>query len=62
MPASRFAAWAGTHARSGVTRVTRVTLSANPNISAALGNAAEVPTAQGRGLPGLPGPHHPWRR
>jgi hypothetical protein len=42
MPASRFAAWAGTDAQSRVTRVTRVTLSPNSNISATLDDAAEV--------------------
>jgi hypothetical protein len=42
MPASRFAAWAGTHAESRVTEVTRVTLSPNPGISAPLDDAAEV--------------------
>jgi len=42
MPASRFAAWASTHAQSKVTRVTWVTVSVNPNICATLDDAAEV--------------------
>lgn len=42
MPASRFAAWVGTHEQARVTRVTGVTLSPNSNISATLDDPAEV--------------------
>jgi hypothetical protein len=45
MPASRFAAWAGTRKESRVTRVTRVTNTPNPSISAALEATAEVTRA-----------------
>jgi hypothetical protein len=42
MPASRFAAWAGTLDQSRVTRVTGVTLSPNLSVSATLDDSAEV--------------------
>ena len=45
MPASRFAAWAGTFSKAGVTRVTGVTNTRNPSISTALEPAAEVTQA-----------------
>jgi hypothetical protein len=45
MPASRFAAWVGARTESAVTRVTKVTETPNPSVSAALEAAAEVTLA-----------------
>src|SRR5689334_14297365 len=45
MPASRFAAWVGARAESAVTRVTKVTETPNPSVSAALEAAIEVTRA-----------------
>ena len=45
MPASRFAAWVGARTEAGVTRVTKVSETPNPSVSAALEAATEVTRA-----------------
>jgi hypothetical protein len=58
MPASRFAAWVGAHTGSVVTRVTKVTETPNPSVSAALEAAIEVTRAAEPKVTGViaPGP------
>jgi len=58
MPASRFAAWVGARTESAVTRVTKVTETPNPSVSAALEAAIEVTRAAEPKVTGVtaPGP------